>query len=260
MRVIKQIIKDLAQKLIPSITVTCDNIKISGRPHDYGFLKAVARGQREPFMYELFKKYLAQSKHVVDVGAHLGHYSILAAKQLGQEGKVTSFEADPDTFKFLTKNRTQNSVTNNLEIHHLAISAEDVSEVTFYRDIYQPDFSSMASHRSNAKLEKVTLKSVSIDKFFAGKNIDLIKMDIEGAEVLALTGAKKTLSAPQKPVIFIESNPSALEKFETSAKALHELLVSYGYKVSVIDENLKELRPLSPSDYQECQNLLCTAQ
>ena len=66
-------------------------------------LKLSVNGMHEPFQTSLFKKIIKRGDTVLDIGAHIGKYTMQAAKLVGNNGKVVAIEADPKTFKALSE-------------------------------------------------------------------------------------------------------------------------------------------------------------
>jgi FkbM family methyltransferase len=255
---VKKTLKRVGSYFIRRVTIKHDGFSLTGRLTDYGFLRALARSEREPYMYELFKSQVHADTVAVDLGAHLGHYTLAAARAVGPRGKVFAFEADPETLSYLRNNLEKNQLASLVECTQAAVT-DKIGSVTFQIDTLQPDFSSTQAKRTGASIKSITVPSLTLDAFFADKERkpDLIKMDIEGAESLALLGAKGLLTGTKKPLLFVESNPQALQAFHLQPAQLVEQIKALGYDVKLIDENKKALRVITPEDLQECCNLFC---
>lgn len=90
----------------------------------------------------------------------------------------------------------------------------------------------------------ITVECITIDNFLKGDRVDVIKMDIEGAEFNALIGMRKTISKSKKLTLFVEFNPSLLEEAGVEPFDLITLLKSLGFELYLIDEDIKQLIPL----------------
>lgn len=177
---------------------------------------------------EIFFSLLAPNMVFFDIGAHVGFYSIQAAKR-EKTIKIYAFEPIPQTFDTLKKNILLNKVDN---IYPYNIGFLDINEdVDFYFD---PIMSGNASARnlSGINSKKITSRVVSLDSFlFENQSIsvDIIKCDIEGGELLVFRGG---LSALKKniPIIFTEMLRKWSEKFSYHPNEIIRLLAGLGYR------------------------------
>jgi FkbM family methyltransferase len=167
-------------------------------PKDKGICWALLlHGVYEEYETELVKKEVKKGMVVLDIGAHIGYYTLIAARLVGEEGKVFAFEPDPGNFALLKKNVEVNGFKNVILIQK-AVSNKS-GEIALVCDDEQT-----ASHHimgtARGKTKVVNVDMISLDEYFTGKSltIDLIKMDIEGAEELALQGMRQLLTNPEK--------------------------------------------------------------
>lgn len=137
---------------------------------------------------------------IVDIGGHIGSFSIWAAKQ-AFNGKVFTYEPNFDNFRLLKENKKINNVSN-LKIHNMAVS-DKVGKVSFFNSEHQSMGHSMYEHELP---NKTTVLATSLDEILQSnkiKKIDFLKIDAEGAEYpILLNATAKTLSKVNK--IFIE--------------------------------------------------------
>jgi FkbM family methyltransferase len=194
----------------------------------YGFFEAN--------LTNFFINFLEEGDIFLDIGAHVGFYSILTSSLVGKSGQVHSFEPTPRTFASLKENAEskQNIVVNNNAV------MDSEKEIEF--SDYGPRYSAFNSFKSRtgsemnflSKPEIIKVKSISIDKYCAHKNIspNLIKIDAEGAEHLILESMTKTLQTI-KPVVTIEV--AGGEEWQENCKKSIELLTSNGYAGYEID-------------------------
>lgn len=146
---------------------------------------------------DLFKKIIKPGMTVVDIGAHVGYFSILFSELVGKEGKVLAFEPDPANFNILKLNAENRK---NIETFNLAVSDKEGS-IDFYETLDKTGSHSLIP--SDFRSNKITVNSITLDNFLSTKKIkvDVIKMDIEGAEPLALVGMVNTLKNEVKLVM-----------------------------------------------------------
>lgn len=151
----------------------------------------------ESFTEELigYEKHYAirEGDVVVDAGAYTGHFTVYAAKKVGPRGKVISFEAEPSIFRVLEQNVKLNNLTNVTLINKGVWSSE--TELKF-------DSRAVGSHIVQGESANEAIKSiqtVSLDRALEQlgiDHVDLIKMDIEGAEIEAVKGARRLMEQP----------------------------------------------------------------
>jgi len=156
---------------------------------------------------------------VVDVGANIGEYAIWAAKVAGPQGRVIAFEPNPHAISLLRRNVTLNGL-KNVTIITKAVHAKK-GTVKIYTC---PETTSSDSVLPISKQSYMT-KAMTLDSALSQeRRIDLIKMDIEGAEYLALQGAHQVLRK-KKPRIIVELHTRPIQKHVLT------LLKSFGYHI-----------------------------
>jgi FkbM family methyltransferase len=182
---------------------------------------------------------LAGPKQFIDVGANLGWFTCIAAKYM-PGGKVYSFEMDGSNFGLLQKNIALNGCLN-AEAHHQAVA--EASGTRYYdrptarpSPVYQLD--AVKSEAGSKSL--VAVDTISLDDFCGARGVrpDVIKIDVEGAEMSVLRGMKRVLEE-DKPILFMELHPYHLPKFGTSTRELLGYLIERGYTVMEI-ENMRD--------------------
>jgi len=172
----------------------------------------------------LFEKVVSRHSVVYDIGAHVGFYSLLASELVGEGGRVIAFEPVPRNLNYLTKHLQINQC-NNVVVIEAAVS--DKSGIFHFNE-------GPSSSMGHLSVEgNLTVNTVSIDELVGDGKIpvpDYIKIDVEGAELLVLKGAKSTLSN-YSPKIFLA----------THSPKLHadccNFLASLGYKLNPIVGN-----------------------
>jgi FkbM family methyltransferase len=172
----------------------------------------------------LFEKEVSKSSVVYDIGAHVGFYTLLASELVGESGKVIAFEPVPRNLNYLKRHLEINRC-NNVKVIEAAVS--DKSGISHFNE--GPN-SSMGHLSEDGSL---TVNSISIDELVENDKIptpDYIKIDIEGAELLALKGAKSTLSN-YNPTIFLATHSHRVPNVHIDCC---NFLASLGYKLKPI--------------------------
>ncbi len=213
-------------------------------------------GYCEANLTNFFLRYLQPGMTCVDVGAHVGFYSMLFAELTGTEGAVHSFEPTPWTYRLLTENTKQYP---QVVAHNLALGSEDAT-LTFAD--YGPGYGAYNSaHKSGAPAMKSTptqtsVEATSLTKFCAGVNLkpDIIKLDAEGFEFEILEGASVLLSpGGARPLISIEVAGGG--EWSVNRNQSFALLSEAGYHVFEITTD-GHLTPHTLLDSYEYDNLL----
>jgi FkbM family methyltransferase len=191
----------------------------------------------------------------IDVGAHVGQYSLLASGLVGMEGTVHSFEPEPETFALLE----QNVVINGLRNVHIIRCAlgKSFKDVELY--VARPDNIGQTSLRqpNNFSGVRVKVRCRTLDDYAQEHGIDridLIKIDVEGAELDVLLGARGILSRNPKPHIIIEFWEEFLQAYGSSCAQVAEFLQVSGYSLFWIGET--GLTPYIPLKNGELFNVL----
>jgi|HubBroStandDraft_6_1064221.scaffolds.fasta_scaffold12162_3 FkbM family methyltransferase len=172
-------------------------------------------------LFAFMKGYLRPGMTFVDVGANIGSHTVHGARLVTNEGRVFSLEADPETFALLQHNVRLNGIANAI-LHNQCVS-DKCGTVTFN---INPD-----SARSSLLREGVShmlLSANTLDNVLPGGiQVDLLKIDVEGADYLVLCGAKR---------IFVDAPPRIVVIEVTSReKEIKEFLLSYGYRLYSFD-------------------------
>lgn len=160
-----------------------------------------------------------------DVGAHVGFYSLLASRQVGETGRVVAFEPSPRNLAYLERHLRLNAV-GNVTLFKAAV-AEHPGKARFHED---------GVHTMGKMSESggLTVDSVALDDLFTHGLVplpDCIKIDVEGAEAAVLRGARQILVLG-RPTIFLATHGR-----EVHAECI-DLLQSLGYRCTPLDRNV----------------------
>lgn len=159
---------------------------------------------------------------VLDCGAHFGAFSLYASASVGEEGKVVSFEPDPFNRNFLERNLIINK-TNNVLVNGAALCSYEGSTL-----LNQDGASSTIFTDEGVRVRTSTIDRELEKLGLVPEEIDFVKMDIEGAEIEAIEGAKRLLTKG-KPFLAIASYH--LRRGERTARHLERRLPDFGYTV-----------------------------
>jgi len=215
------------------------------------------QGLYEPVEAFLFTSILQPGMTVVDAGANVGQYTLLASRAIGPAGTVYSFEPVPSTFSRLQSHVRDNRL-ENVQLTRAALWAE----ATVLRIGLSPDMSNNCGAYSVGSSNPATTlecHSLRLDDFVFERRIDrvdLVKMDIEGAELFALHGMLSTLRR-HRPILLMEVNRVAATRLGYSPADLWDLLVTdLGYRAWAIGHSHHVSHALTDLDEIEQQNVI----
>lgn len=190
----------------------------------------------EKAVTEMIVDTLKRAHCFVDVGTHLGWFTCLASKHM-PEGVVYGFEMDDMFFDLLLKN-VQLNHCDNVKAYNVAVT-DAAGTVKYRRDSNR--YSSGFRLRSPAADENedlfVSVESIALDDLMRseGDVPDVIKIDVEGAEMNVLRGMTQILR-DHRPILFLEVHPGYLPNFDTSISEILSLLAECGYEVFEIED------------------------
>jgi len=190
----------------------------------------------EPITTKIFTDYIQPQDVVLDIGAHLGYFTCLAAT-LAPQGRVYAFDTDLKSCQLIEKNAKQNAL-QNIHICHSAVSNQ--AGVITIKNLEDPNPGLVINAGVGAN--SIEVPCMRIDDFIAEQQLqpNFIKIDIEGAEALALSGMENTLQIADLTLL-VEIHVNHLQKyFKTDYKALIAVLLKHHFKIENIDHRLAD--------------------
>lgn len=187
------------------------------------------------------------AKVFVDAGAHLGYYACIAGVA-NPDLKVFLFEMNRNLVRLIARNLKANDL-DDAEIINRAVS--DQTKTIGYAGASTD--AGLSMHEPGEDPDDVTAQAISLDEFFAQRDAipDVIKMDVQGAELEALRGAE-TIIRRHRPIIFLEVHPTMLKDFGASADDVYRFLAGNGYdQIYLIDEHRSDHGRLVPFDVEQ---------
>jgi FkbM family methyltransferase len=213
------------------------------------------RGQMEPGVSKLFRTLIGPGAVVVDVGANVGVYTLLAAKVLQGCGKIFSFEPTPRTYRILRENVQVNGFLELgiVELHQMAVTdrtgaarlstfSRDCGHNTLFRD-----------SQADGEIEVAT---TSLDEILsAQERIDLIKIDVEGAEPLVFRGMRNLVERNPRVHIILEFAPVHLRRAGFDPSSVIAEFHASGFEIRRIDDANGDLRPVASSQLVQANSV-----
>lgn len=202
-------------------------------PASRGKVLRVLGGTYEPEQTRLFQEHVRPGDTVLDIGAHVGYYSLLSSVLAGDAGTVWAFEPNPQNCAFLRRHVEINR-RGNVRVTEAAVS-DAAGRARF-------DFGGGSGTGHLSGDGAIEVETVRLDDFARERGIapTAVKIDVEGAEVQVLDGGRATL-AEHRPVIFLSTHGAEVHR--ASMELLREL--GYGF------------RPILGSDVASTSELLC---
>jgi FkbM family methyltransferase len=151
-----------------------------------------------------------QGDVVVDIGAHIGLYTIISSKRVGTNGKVVAIEADPSNFEMLNRNIKLNQLTNVIPLNYAVYSKE--TKIKLYLPSGESGFTkynTIVSNWANTEDKFVEVNANTLDYLLQinqirEEEVNWIKIDVEGAEFEVLKGATNVLSKSKDIALLME--------------------------------------------------------
>jgi FkbM family methyltransferase len=196
-------------------TLNLDGIKLIARPLDGNGRLICYFGDQFDSIFGFMRRYLKPGMIYVDVGANIGSHVLNAARIVGREagGKVYAFEAEPKTFDLMTKNIAHNKASASVEALNVAVTASDCV-LTLY--LNRDSAKNSLVRTGNGETVSVPGKRLA-NLLPEGVKIDILKIDVEGADMDVLRGATEIFSSAPPDVVIIEVFDVNAERDNSSA-------------------------------------------
>jgi len=182
----------------------------------------------EPFQRSL--RLLRPGDLALDVGANFGTWSLLAARRT-PAGRVHAFEPVPEMVERLRRHVELNGAAGII-VNQYAIGGEDGSSAFFA--VREKNTGESSFVRPGIPADQIVVPVVTLDTYVAREGIDhvdLLKVDVEGAEILVFKGARRLLSSDAAPIVFFEVDRDLCARFGTTPREVKQLLVHHGYGI-----------------------------
>lgn len=188
------------------------------------------RDHYEPELAHL-EDFVPEGSTVIDVGANLGLYTVVAAKLVGPRGRVIAVEPSAATFELLRHNVALNGL-GNVTLVNKALS-DGVGAARLYHIAGAPNYSLGAPADPGTAYEDV--ETVSLDRLVTdcgAADVSCVKIDVEGAEHLVVRGGTGCL-ARWRPAVIFEVNDENAGRFGSSGTDTVAALRELGYRFEV---------------------------
>jgi len=205
-------------------------------------------GVWDPALTRFIQRTLSPNDVFIDVGAHVGYFTLLASRRVGPGGTVLSIEPNPFALEQLRENIERNNLHNVLVVHTACGESRNVVKLYLHAE----SNSSMASLYTSSAVAStaIDVPSTSLDDLCRDRGIRrvrLVKVDVEGAEVFVLRGMKRIMRE-MRPAIVLELHPQLLEEVGTPFDSVLALLQEFDYLLEPLGGHANYVcRPTSTS-------------
>jgi len=203
-------------------------------------------GAYEPELQDAIGRHIRPGMVVYDVGANVGYISLMLARAVGESGRVLAFEPLPANAERIRRNTALNPEGSRVELYELAVS--NGPGTVHFRVHTSNAMGRMETveGRTEGYGESIEVATAGLDELVYERGLpapDVIKMDIEGGEVLALPGAAHLL-ADKHPLLLLELHgPGA-------AKVAWEVLKAAGYRLFRLGAEDQEIHSVEELDWK----------
>jgi FkbM family methyltransferase len=201
-----------------------------------GKVVRVLSGTYEPAQTALFERYATAGSTVIDVGAHVGYYTLLASVLVGSTGRVIAFEPNPANANFLRRHVGINH-RHNVQVEGAAVSDKNGSA--------RFEFGRGSGTGRLSQTGTQIVNTVRLDDYCSDNGITpgIVKIDVEGAELSVLQGAEQVIRSA-RPVLFVSTHGQVAH-----SGTIH-FLTQRGYR----------LQPIGADALESCTEVLATPQ
>lgn len=192
----------------------------------------------EPETFKFFCNHLKPSDMVLDIGGHIGLFAVVASRIVGEKGRVFSFEPTPFTRQVLSEVVKLNDCVGNVEVRGEAMSKEKGQAVFYDTGDEISNANSLVKTERSKKGIEVTLTSV--DEFAKERSLSVncLKIDVEGAELDVLRGARATF-LHSRPVARLGLHPPFIAQFGQTLEEIWDILESYKLRVEFEEKRVE---------------------
>jgi len=204
----------------------------------------VLDGLWETHVTSWLQRTLQPGQVFVDVGANVGYFTLLGGQLVGPQGRVVAVEAHQGLAELLRRNVIMNGLYGYVTTWHRA-AWSSTTTLQLHQRLNFSGASSVgaigpeALGRLGDSEEMVEVQAVRLDDLLEGlPPVDVLKMDIEGAELQAFTGLSRTIGASPKIAVMFEWAPALMEAVGDKAEALVDLLEGHGLHFRLLEDDL----------------------
>jgi len=176
-------------------------------------------GTREDAAGRFFRDVLRPGQIVVDAGANIGWYVLMEAAAVGPEGRVLAIEPAPRNFELLRQNVLLNGFDDRVSLAHAALGAESgtatlhlASRSNLHTVRRTSQMDAYVSFFGTVEVPMFTLDELVLRHGIRPRDVNIVRMDVEGFEVDVFAGMRRILSEAEDLVLFVELHPKLIKE------------------------------------------------
>jgi len=215
----------------------------------------------EPETTRFLAGVLTQGDSFIDIGAHIGYFSCVAAKLVGNQGKIFSFEPENSNYQHLLQHISLNNLQNILPFR-LAVGDRNGTVSLYVNqdndgghalwDVRSHFFNiESRKHLKTDRVPQATLETALSQTSL--HSLKAIKIDTEGSEYNIIRGGLGLIRKHDVPYVLCEVNRFGLQQMGTSETALRQLMSHLGYNSFLLTQNPPFFMKLLPTDVVNSQ-------
>lgn len=213
------------------VETTIRGVTLALPGNDLSMVPSLAAGYHEDLELAIFQEIARGSERIADVGANVGLYACIGAASMAS-GTVIAFEPAPSNLEFLLRNIDRNGLYDRIVVVDHAVS--DVQgEARFFLSDGIGNHSLSAENAGSERYLEVPVTTV--DRYFDGQQLDVLKVDVEGFDTHVLLGSVATMSL-HHPAVFVELLTEHLEQGGVSPQKLIAVLAGNYDHIFVVDD------------------------
>jgi FkbM family methyltransferase len=195
----------------------------------------------EPDTVRVMRENIRQGMTVVDAGANIGYFTMIASRLVGERGKVYAIEPGPDNLRFLRRNVEVNAL-RNVQVLPNAVGSQNRLRTFYLREVGTTH--SFSPSVNGASVQAIDVNEISLDTAIE-EPIDFIKLDIEGEEIEAIKGMQQLFERSPNLQLLVEWAPDRLRKVGFDPAELPKMLWDAGFTLSILSARGSKASPHS---------------
>jgi FkbM family methyltransferase len=236
----------MVKRIIPT-RLMVDGIELMMNRDDAVVCGALTLGCYENFPRRIFRGLLKPGMTVVDIGANIGLYTAIAAKAVGPAGRVIAVEPESRNAQLMRQTLALNQF-KNVEVVQAAVSDTTGPGQLFLNEENKADHRIFDRESSRAVMPVDVYRLDDLLAKLAVRRVDVMKVDIQGAEALALQGMRRTLIDNADIRAIIEYWPWGITQAGGDPRSVLRSIRAMGFQVFEIDDHAAHRRPESDDD------------
>jgi len=222
------------------------------------------QGSSDPHLRTTIRKLLKPGEVFFDIGAHLGEFSVLASRIVSDEGQVHLFEPIIELYRLIDKSVTTNHLSNVISNCIIVSDKTGLLEFEVKKELALSGLSGNSLALTNSDTSELRLlPSLTLDEYILGKRKpDVIKVDVEGAELNVLMGAHNLIELPESeaPIWILEYSPDNYRKLGYSEEMLLNYMNRHGYRFFHLSPSLRFSYVSNVTSIGQIDNIIASKQ